>query len=303
MVDGKVVCGGCCVCWFVVVIILILCSFSTLEYVELGLNYSWVAQTVEDKTYPSGRYFLGLGHSFIKFPATVQTIEFSDANDAAGPMVRSRTSDGLEVQLEISLQYQLLPTKVSDLYQKFGTDYHTIFVRMATDDITCKATAFDAGTFFTNRTTISVAMEQELVSSFGTQAYSSVPFFQLRSVSLPHDFEQAIQTTEVKKQDIQTAQAEMQNKEVDMMTQVLQAQQQALAIGFSAEAQAQTTILNAEAYCTQFRLTQELQAKSFAPIYEQLGKNATLLAEYMQTRALRDHPDHLSVVGMPAWSV
>merc|ERR1719265_872096 len=122
MVSPKVICGGCCAAWIVIFTILILCSFATLEYVELGLNYSWVAQTVEDKAYPSGRYFLGLGHSFIKFPATVQTIEFSDAADAAGPMVRSRTSDGLEVQLEISLQYQLLPTKVSDLYQKFGTD-------------------------------------------------------------------------------------------------------------------------------------------------------------------------------------
>ena len=53
-----------------------------------------------------GIHFLGVGHSFIKYPKTVQTIEFSQDRNANGPVIQSRTQDGLEVSLEISFQYK-----------------------------------------------------------------------------------------------------------------------------------------------------------------------------------------------------
>merc|ERR1712048_909960 len=106
------------------------------------------------------------------------------------------------------------------------------------DLITTLATSYNATAFFSDRNTISLEMEDELKNHFGVSAFSSVPFFQLRSVSLPSDFESAIQATEVKKQDIQTATAEMDNQQVQMQTQVLQAQQQAKSIALQANATA-----------------------------------------------------------------
>ena len=53
----------------------------------------------------NGLYFLGIGHSFIKFPKNVQTIEFSKERLSSRPAISSRTSDGLEVVLEMSFQY------------------------------------------------------------------------------------------------------------------------------------------------------------------------------------------------------
>lgn len=47
-------------------------------------------------------HFLGIGHSFIRFQKTVQTMEFSSERTADGASLVSRTNDGLEVQLEIS---------------------------------------------------------------------------------------------------------------------------------------------------------------------------------------------------------
>ena len=47
-----------------------------------------------------GIYFIGVGHHFIKFPRTVQTIEFSKESKLGG--IKSRTQEGLEVNLEIS---------------------------------------------------------------------------------------------------------------------------------------------------------------------------------------------------------
>lgn len=61
---------------------------------------------MDRKAYIGGIHFLGVGHSFIKYPKTVQTIEFSNERTANGPSIGSRTNDGLEVILEISFQYK-----------------------------------------------------------------------------------------------------------------------------------------------------------------------------------------------------
>lgn len=48
-------------------------------------------------------------------------------------------------------------------------------------------------------------------------------FFQLRSVDLPDDFEDAIQLSEVKKQDIQKAEAERSRTQVEIQTKLMTA--------------------------------------------------------------------------------
>jgi regulator of protease activity HflC (stomatin/prohibitin superfamily) len=280
----------------VAAIVVFLVSFGSLDPTELGLNYSWPSQSVEDKGYANGRYWLGLGHSFIKFPGTVQTIQFSDEDhNSQGGSLSSRTSDGLEVVLETSFQYQLNASSVYGLYQKYGTDYERVFTTMAMDSITTIATEFNATAFFNDRTKIGLAMEDQLQATFG-DSYATIAYFQLRKTSLPHDFETAIQDTEVKRQDIQTAMAEKQNQEVQMQTKVLQAQQQAQEIAFNANATAQSTLAFVDAYVRQFKLSQELQAEGFKPIKDKLGEDQLL--DYMRMRAIRDHPDQLSVVNI-----
>lgn len=67
-------------CCFTLVI-LILVSFSSLEANEVGLNYSAISKEVkilyfinikiEQKPYTAGYYWLGIAHSFIRYPKTV----------------------------------------------------------------------------------------------------------------------------------------------------------------------------------------------------------------------------------------
>ena len=55
---------------------------------------------------------------------------------------------------------------------------------------------------------------------FTKQCYSFIQFLQLRSVDLPTLFEQAIQESEVKKQDIQKAFAELNKVKVEVDTKI-----------------------------------------------------------------------------------
>ena len=112
MDDGFInqdVMKGLCICICAVScitgIILLILGFSSLEATEWGLDYSWISKTVDPTVRENGLYFIGIGHSFYKFPKNVQTIEFSKDRNANRAPIESRTSDGLEVVLEISFQY------------------------------------------------------------------------------------------------------------------------------------------------------------------------------------------------------
>jgi len=94
-----------CFIAFTVGTILIILSFSILDIKEYGLDYSWISKSVDRIVYDNGLHFLGIGHKFIRFPRTLQTIEFSRERYANSGPIHSRTADGLEVTIEISFQY------------------------------------------------------------------------------------------------------------------------------------------------------------------------------------------------------
>lgn len=171
-------------------------------------------------------------HSFIKFPRSVQTVEFSDT-DAPVPSIRtphteSRTSDGLEVKLEISFQYSLISEGLFNLYMNFALDYPYIIQNVAVDVLSDLTTNYTAYNFFMDRGRIGTEMQvvsarQALDTTLRRKVSAICEFFQLRSVDLPDDFENAIQMSEVKKQDIQKAEAERSRTQVEIKTKLMTA--------------------------------------------------------------------------------
>ena len=120
MSTGLFVGIGCLVVGVISALVLVFTSFRSLEVNEIGLNYSGITKSVDRDLFTSGIHFLGVGHSFIKYPTTVQTFEFSKSSQSDAKNVRSRTKDGLEVELEISFQYLYVSTQLYDLYMMYG---------------------------------------------------------------------------------------------------------------------------------------------------------------------------------------
>lgn len=283
-------------------------GFSGVEITEYGLNYSLVTRKAKNRTYGSGRYWISPVNYFVKFPSTVTTIQFSDtrlqtdltSTEKGEEELRSRTRDGLDVNIEISFQYQLMPEKLYELYTTLGPypNYHNTFVRVAIDRLTESATKFSATEFFNDRTRIGKEMEALLKKDFQEFLYSHIFSFQLRSVGLPPPFEDAIQETEVQKQDLEVAQAEQKSQKVSMETQLMQATRRIKVIDNNAEAQAQTLLLNNAADIAQYIASQKLSADSYRAVLSELGANETEMLAYMQARVLRDHPSAKTVVGL-----
>ena len=50
-----------------------------LWWSEVGLDYNGISKRVDEtRLYEAGRYFLGVRHSFIRFPKLMQTIHFDE---------------------------------------------------------------------------------------------------------------------------------------------------------------------------------------------------------------------------------
>jgi len=271
--------------------VLLLLSFDSLEYQEIGLNFSWISETIEPRPYASGRHYLGLGNHFIKFPKTVKSVLFLDElqQDRIGPALQSRTSDGLNVRLEVSFQYRLLYNRLYGMYSALGPSYETTFIRMAIEQLTTAATLHDAHFFFTNRTAISQEMHSRLDGHLKEHAGAEVPFFQLRTVHLPSEFEDAIKDTQVKQQETHIARLEQKTNRVSFQTKVLQAEQAVKVMANQATAEVASIKAQNDGYCKQYRMTQQLQAEALETMMDTAGWGSKQLLEYLRIRAVREH--------------
>lgn len=139
-----------------VTIILIACSLSVLNYNEVGLNYSSWFKTIENRTEPyvHGIHFIGLGHSFQKYEISLKTLEFSKESSADLPMISCRTKDGLQLEVEASLQYAVDENNIFKIYTNFGNNEFKILQRIVLDVISDTSTMFTANDFFTKRSEI-----------------------------------------------------------------------------------------------------------------------------------------------------
>ena len=66
-------------------------------------------------------------------------------------MIKCRTKDGLELDLEASLQYRVQPENIYSIYTSFGKNEKEILTRVILDIISDTATKFTSNDFFTKR--------------------------------------------------------------------------------------------------------------------------------------------------------
>jgi len=280
-------------------------AFDSLEYQEMGLNYSWISEQIEPNPYASGRHFLGPGNHFIKFPKMVKTIYFiADFRSGGGnkgyvgPPLESRTRDGLNIQLEVSFQYRLKFDTLYDMYTTLGPQYEHNLVRMAIETITVATTKHNAHFFFSNRTTIGVEMHEGMKKAFNSHGFSEVPFFQLRGVHLPKEFEDAIQESQDKQQDVTIAALEQKTNRVSYQTEVLKAEQAVKVKINEAEGEVASIVAANAAFCKQYQFTQEKQAEALEQLMQTSGWNQRQLLDYLKIRAVREHPSEKTTINL-----
>jgi hypothetical protein len=225
----------------------------------------------------------------MKFPKNVQTIEFSKERSANRGPIESRTSDGLEVVIEISFQYVLQQDKLFALFNKYGARYQGVFSSVAIDILTEEATKYTAYEFFWDRGRIKDDFQLKLDQSFGETCYSNIQFLQLRSVDLPNLFEEAIQESEVKKQDIKKAEAELNKVKVEVDTRIKSAMFQKSVNINIAEGEASAIIQQNNANNDSLRRVQDAQSGAYQLLKQKLAMSNTDLLNFIKTKVIKNY--------------
>lgn len=197
IITGIVVCLICCVI-IIIVLILVLVSINKIEYDEYGLLYDTAVGTVDtEKVYTPGAYWLPLWQKFIKYPKFWKTVSFGadlfpeEAISGSWSNLKTRTRDGVAVEMDLGMQYQLIPEKLIQLHLEFGPEYEIVYEQEARAAVYDAVGDYDAIQLLTNRTEFVNATIQELSKRF-ENVYAKVRGVQIGNIELSKNINTAI---------------------------------------------------------------------------------------------------------------
>lgn len=284
--DGTFLCGACACFVVIPSIILIVLSFSSLQPVEYGLNFNAITMSLENTTYDAaGLYFLGFGHWFIRFPRTIQTIEFMATGE--NQLLHTRTADGLPLTLGLSFQYRYMPQHLYKLYLTYKDEHHAVYVNTATASIANVACNYSAYTFFNDKQGIATAMQAYLNDKFTKNLYAQIDALQINQVELPVSFQDAILESISTKQNITRSLRFKENMQVTFATQRMVAEQSANQTVIKAGGVASQTMQRARANAQMTEQTVRAEIAAFANLTSTLSFSSENTLNYLWWDALQ----------------
>eukprot|EP01130_Rhizamoeba_saxonica_P001788 TRINITY_DN11636_c0_g1_i1.p1 TRINITY_DN11636_c0_g1~~TRINITY_DN11636_c0_g1_i1.p1 ORF type:complete len:315 (-),score=66.55 TRINITY_DN11636_c0_g1_i1:48-992(-) len=277
------------------VILIIICilfgaSFAVVKPTQVGIEYSTFSKVLnEDRIYPGGRYFLGLGKSFILFPIVLDIIDFSSDDDEGGSSLSGFASGGQTVILDISFYYRLDDTKVIDLYKLARTNYKPRMIKEATTALKDVISDFEFLQYFSDRETIALRMRDAVNDALYNNYFARVPLLQLRNIAVSSQVEESLIDLVIAEQTIRREQL-LRNITLIQEDTLVQsaifekgttiALEEANSKGFKIE---QAAVAEGE------RLVVETEANAWKSFTESVGlTNSSQLLKYITTKTIRD---------------
>jgi len=155
-----------------------------------------------NKVYFEGRHFLGVGNEFIIYPMAWQLVEYTD--DALigtsdyickidAPLDAS-TSEGLPMEVELSLYFTIPPQQLINFYKTYGINYQESIANECKKVLKDTMTKFRYEEVFKGRLAISSAMESALNRSL-TRRRCVLQKLLLRAINFTESIENNIESS------------------------------------------------------------------------------------------------------------
>lgn len=240
---SSVVGGSICCVATLILIILLSMTWKRLEADEIGVAYDSLTMQLSlnsnGKAYTEGRHPIGPSSSFFIFKRTVQTLDYE-----ADP-IKCLSSEGLQMTLKITLQYEIDPDHVMDILTQYGEEeswrvYINSVTRDALKDVCGNYTADD---YFHHRAEIEKNLFDTSNKYFNeSKTYSRAVVLNLRNVQHPGGFVNANQ----EKQQIEQEKDRLVREREDLITKettvLLTAQENAKIKQINANATARAAV-------------------------------------------------------------
>lgn len=82
------------------------------------------------------------------YPRQIMNMEFSASN---GNQLEARTQEGLNLGLDVSIEWRLKGSKIYELFEALNQDYVRLFESLALDSVRSAAGQFPALNFLSNK--------------------------------------------------------------------------------------------------------------------------------------------------------
>jgi len=252
-------------------------SFDTVEPNEVGIVFDMNTQHIETSHIRgNGRYLIGLGRRYIKFPTTWQIVKmgtyFGSGADYPAD-INCRTKEGMVIKISLAFAYKLnkTPEDLVRLYLDYGENgERTVYVRIALAKIRDVCAMYQASDYYTKRGDVANTMLSVLDTAL-KQVYAHVESLELVNLDFDSQYADQIERTQIAKQDVLLAGYEYDVATVDAEKNISQATTLAEITVRSANATANATLAQAHADANALIFRIDKQTQSFLELRAQLN--------------------------------
>ena len=181
-------CGLCCLA-VLLIVILIPVSIKQVEQTELAIEENTLTMQINKDVKSEGRYLAKPESKFHKFQRILQPLAYLDGNE-----IHCKTNEGLNMILDINVQYQLQKENLVDLFYEYGTEEkHRKFIDSTTrSELKDVCTFFSGEDYYLKRGDIELSMAEGLEQVYNvSHTHADFALIQLRNIQHPKAYEDA----------------------------------------------------------------------------------------------------------------
>jgi len=273
-----------------VAVILYSQSWKALSPLQYGILENTITRTIDKtKVYKNGRWYTGIGNSFVVFPGTAQFIDITFSGF---------TADQNPVTGGCSLQYVLKNTKDGELigiYERFlNSQFDSFFRQTATEILKQALNKYKYTEYFTMRETIEDNIASLVRDSF-SKKHAIVTAFQLLEIDFGDSTDDTIVSKMVAGQRTRTTQVQQQSAQVRAETGKIQGFAQAEIKVTQAQATNEASRASIAAASSGQKIVLEKVGETNAALKQNLQLSSAQLKVFKFNEQLRDRSNKDSV--------
>lgn len=287
-------CGGLAL---LLIIILVPASVGYIDYYEYGLNQFKITRSVDtERVYSPGRYFIGLGHGFIKYQRDAHLVILDGLS-----VFSAGTNDesiGLEFKVDVGFTFLLIEEEIGALHKELAKNYQSIIESRAKDAIKNEAVSVTFTEYFKNRKEIEARFKQAIKKRWTDppKLHCTIDQFHLGRIQIPESV--AIKQLEAQIQNERNGkesfdqQAQLEREQTAVEVNVIDLETQLVLRKANAEA----NLLRAKAQSEAERIQALANINGTRVLLESAGiNNEEQLSAFTYIRTLKNRRKDLSM--------
>lgn len=303
--------GGTCCCLATFLFFFGTLCLAGLDPNHYGIFRNLITGYVTENVVRGGVSLCWPWQTFINFPATQLTLEFSPQSIDRYPAVETRTgadpedpdSGGQPIAISCALQIQFVPENLKQIYIAFGgyTGARQRYLLLASNEISNAAQSFTPRDFWHIRHEVAAKMQKRINATLWSDGFVVARKFEILQVKFPAKYENMITAVQVAEQSKVVNVYTQRVKAVQQSIEVLRYENLAVIANITAAAQATSKEIIGRASRDAFNLKQGMKAKLYAQLKHHLGFETSHMSEYFKMKAIKSQEtevNHKLVVGL-----